>query len=234
MTVSLLLERTDDLLEKLYRALPAPNPTLLFETTELQRYREQSPIWLNGAASAEVVELMRGAPRQWPGLIIESQAPDETLLSHLRHILFVYFDKDRRGVLRYTSPTTASYFFTVDDPGLRSTWLGPIARIAWHGGTWQEVAQGNLQWFTLDNSAAIAWQAPPEQRTLTLNAVQAGALQRQQKEQFIYQWWSKQAEVSFATAEHFVNEGISKGLVEATVLTQYLALRAHQDKESLI
>lgn len=227
MTLSILLEHTNGLMQRLYQCSSDLNPTRLFDATELHDYAQQSPIWLEGAASAAILDRMQGAPEEWAGLIIESQTSSEILLAHLRHILFVHFDTTRRAVLRYSSPTTASYFFTVNDATTLSTWMGPIARLSWFGGTWADSAQDTLRWFNVDNPAAPAWKQPAEQRTLHLSALQEAALQRQQTEHFVHQWWCKQGAVSFADATGFLHEGISNGFIEAQDLEQYLSLRAH-------
>ncbi|WDG81645.1 DUF4123 domain-containing protein [Pseudomonas chlororaphis] len=226
MTTSILLERTDDLLARLYQRAPDPNPTFLFDGTELADYTEQSPIWLEATSNASLLELMREEPEHWPGLIIESQAPTQTLLSHLRHILFIRFDQERRGVLRYSSPTTASYFFTVDDPQATATWMGPLSRLTWHGGTWKDLADGNQRWFNAGNPQARQWTCPAEQRSLHLDALHEQALQRQQKDHFIYQWWRKQNAISFSDASRYLDDGMGDGFLDAQTLNDYLSLRA--------
>lgn len=226
MTVSVLLERTDNLLEKLYQHLPDPNPTLLFESTELQAYSEQSPIWLEPPASTTVIDLMREKPSAWPGLIIESQAKNKHLLGHLRRILFVLFDTERRGVLRYSNPTTASYFFTVEDETTSRTWMGPISRLSWYGGTWFDLAEGNLRWFNAQRAQAGDWKESNEPKTLHLDLLHEQALQQQQKEHFVYQWWQRQSGVSLDDAGRFLDEGMKDGFVEAHELNEYLSLRA--------
>ena len=226
MTVSVLLERTDDVLEKLYQLLPNPNPTLLFESTELQAYAEQSPIWLEPPSSTSITALMRDNPSAWPGLIIESHATNKELLGHLRGILFVQFDTERRGVLRYFSPTTASYFFTVEDETTARIWMGPILRLSWYGGTWFDLAEGKLRWLNAQGAQASDWKAPHEPKAIHLDTPHEQALQQQQKEHFAYQWWNRQCDISLSDTSRFLNEGMTDGFVEAEELNEYLSLRA--------
>lgn len=226
VTTSILLERTDDLLAKLYQRLPDPNPTFLFDATELADYTEQSPVWLEATGNASLLALMHEEPEHWPGLIIESQASHQTLLAHLRHILFIRFDQERRGVLRYSSPTTASYFFTVDSPQATAAWMGPLSRLTWYGGTWKDLAEGNQRWFNADNPQAQQWQCPAEQKSLHLDALHEQALRRQQKDHFIYQWWQRQHEASFTEASRYLDEGMGDGFLDAQTLNDYLSLRA--------
>ncbi|WP_339465276.1 MULTISPECIES: DUF4123 domain-containing protein [unclassified Pseudomonas] len=226
MSISVLLERTDDLLEKLYQRVPDPNPTLLFESTELQEYTEQSPIWLESASSAFIIEQMREIPSAWPGLIIESQASNENLLAHLRYILFIRFDTERKGVLRYSNPRTASYFFTVKDETTSGTWMGPINRMNWYGGTWFDLANNSLRWFSVENGNTRDWKENDGLNSLHLDVLHEQALQRQQKEHFVYLWWHKQSNASLADAAQFLDEGIADGFLEPQELNEYLSLRA--------
>ncbi|WP_440807256.1 DUF4123 domain-containing protein [Pseudomonas syringae] len=180
MSVYVLLERTDRLLEHLYKLLPDPAPTTLFDKTELVPYREQSPLWLE--ATSPLLEAIHDAPEAWPGLIIEGDAPADVVLAHLRHILFIRFEGQRRGVLRYSHPVTASYFFTAEPPQTSAQWFGPISRLGWYGGTWEDLAQGKQRWFDVRNPHAPDWQPPQPQVTFGLNQQQEDALRRQNKE----------------------------------------------------
>jgi hypothetical protein len=236
MTISVLLERTDDLLKRLYQRVPDPDPKPLFDSTELQAYSKQSPIWLPPSSSAIILDSMHQTPSAWPGLIIESQATEEVLLEHLRHILFVHFDTERRGVLRYSSPTTASYFFTIDDESTSSIWMGPISSLSWFGGTWFDLALNQLRWFKTQAASAQHWKKPDEQKTYHLSSLHEQTLQQQQKEHFLYLWWQRQSDLSLTDASNFLDEGMQYGFVEADELNEYLSLRASypRDKPPII
>lgn len=91
MNIYLLLERTDSLLEQLYRRLPDPAPTLLFDKTELAAYRDKSPVLLDASVQHPLLNIVIEHPDARPGLII-SASPVEVVLAHLRHILFVRFE----------------------------------------------------------------------------------------------------------------------------------------------
>lgn len=226
MTTSVLLERTDDLLQKLYQCMPDPDPTFLFDSTELQGCRQQSPIWLHAKSSAAVLDQMQNTPERWAGLILESQVPSAVLLAHLRHMLFVHFDGGRRGALRYWNPTTASYLFSADIGAASTRCLGPISHLCWHGGQWSRLAEDDLRWHYVTNPDACTGERSAEPRTVHLDALQEEALRRQQKEHFVYRWWSKQDDISFAEAARFLDEGMSQGFVDATALEEYLSIRA--------
>ncbi|RMO79891.1 hypothetical protein ALQ33_02187 [Pseudomonas syringae pv. philadelphi] len=182
MNIYLLLERTDSLLKQLYRRLPDPAPTLLFDKTELAAYRDKSPVLLDASIQHPLLNIVLEHPDAWPGLIIESASPVEVVLAHLRHILFVRFEGVRRGVLRYSHPVTASYLFTADTAQSSAQWLGPMSRLRWYGGTWADVAQGNQRWMSIDNPHAPHWVPPQPPVPLALSQRQEDALRRQIKE----------------------------------------------------
>ncbi|MCE4055148.1 DUF4123 domain-containing protein [Pseudomonas sp. Au-Pse12] len=226
MTFSLLLERTEQVLEKIYQGADDPSPTLLFDSTELAECREQSPLWLDTAHNPRLLECVSQEPGLWPGLIIDSAASTQTLLSHLRHILLVRFGEDRKGVLRYSNPTTASYLFTLDDAQSRATWLGPISHVRWYGGTWADQARGEQRWFSVDNPDAEHWKAIRGQVPARLGPREEQALQRQRKEHFVYQWWKNQGDMAFAQACQYLDQGLDNGFVQAGELHTFLALRS--------
>ncbi|WP_347903513.1 DUF4123 domain-containing protein [Pseudomonas purpurea] len=231
MTISVLLERTDDLLEKIYRHLEDPNLSLLFDTTELALYADQSPLWLETPTHSAFLEAIRNEPVNWPGLIIESEADAQTLLTHLRHILLVRFGQGRKGVLRYSHPTTASYLFPVDDVQAGPTWMGPISCLTWYGGTWSDLALGGQRWISIDNPKALQWKAVENMTPVHLSAPYEQALQRQQKEHFLYQWWEKHDTTPYPQAEKYLQDGMSSGFAQAAELNEYLSLRAHHPSQ---
>lgn len=222
MTTSVLLERSDDLLQRLAALGETGTPCLLFLRTELSPYVEQSPLWM--PAGQALLAAMEEAPEHWPGLLIHSPADERALLEHLRWLLVVHFDGGlRKGVLRYWSPRTASYFFS-DDLDERPRWMGPIAKLRWHGGTWREKYAGQEGWKSLDNPRFEQWAAPREPLPASLGAEQESALLHQQQEHFVFQWLGSAA-ISFAEAWQYFGEGLLSGFDEAEPLLRYLDLR---------
>jgi hypothetical protein len=221
----LLLERTEHLLPELYRLTEDPDPIRLFDGTELAAYEEESPLLFNALTNPSLVRALENESHAWPGLRLETTETTANLLSHLRHILFIRFDQERRGVLRYSRPRTASYFFPACDAEALSLWLGPIQRLSWYGGTWHESADGREVWHHLENRQAKLWHAGTTAHELHLNAAQEQALQRQQGEHFLYQWWERQSGVRFETAWGYLTAGMQAGFVSAESLSTYLDLR---------
>ena len=227
MKTCLLLERTDHLLEKLYQLLPDPKPRMLFDKTELAPYRDKSPLWVAVTDDDRLLQTVHNAPESWPGLIIESPFHHDILLAHLRHLLIVNFDEIRRGVLRYSNPVTASYFFTTGTAEEKAPWLGPISRLSWYGGTWPDLAQGNQRWMSLDNPQVSCWTPPAQPTTPRLSDAQEDAFRRQERERFAYDWWKKQTGTDFPRALDYLDEGIAHGFAtDPTLMNRYLSLRA--------
>lgn len=221
----LLLERTEHLLSELYRLGENPDPLRLFDGTELAACEEESPLLIDAQANPSLLAAMQSDPFAWPGLLLETPATAQDLLAHLRHILFVRFDQERRGVLRYSRPRTASYFFPACDGETLAIWLGPMQRLSWYGGTWHEHADAQLAWQHVENSQASLWRPTTNTHELHLSTTQEQALQRQQGEHFLYQWWERQRGIGFQTARDYLSAGIQAGFVTADSLSAYLDLR---------
>lgn len=221
----LLLERTEHLLPELYKLGENPNPIRLFDNTELAACEEESPLLIDAQANPSLLAAMQGEPLAWPGLLLETPAIAQDLLTHLRHILFVRFDQERRGVLRYSLPRTASYFFPACDAETLATWLGPIQHLSWYGGSWHEHADGQVAWQHVENLQANLWRPATSTHELHLSATQEQALQRQQGEHFLYQWWERQQRIGFQTAWDYLSAGMQAGFVTADSLSAYLDLR---------
>lgn len=226
----LLLEYRDDLPEKLYRLGENPDPYRLFDGTELAPCVDQSPLLVSVAENPSLMADFLAQPHGWAGLQIDSAQPLPNVLQHLRHILFIGFDGSRKGVLRYSNPRTASYFFPALEGGDLPLWLGPIRRLSWYGATWRESAAQQAHWYCQENPHADQWQAIAGQKSFVLDKGHTQALQRQQTEKFLFHWWQKQSSLSFAEASSYLEEGMTSGFLSADSLSTYLEIRsAHRD-----
>lgn len=221
--IYLLLEHSDEKLERVYTLEQAPEPISLFADTELAAYQEHGPLLLSLSGSA-LLDDYRTAPDGWRGLLMSSSQPLEELLEHLRRMLVVSFDGNRKAVLRYYDPRVASYFFPACDAESVAAWLGPIQQLIWHGGTWADSAQGLAHWHSLNNlnGTTVVEQPLP----IPLNQPQANALERQQLEYFTYEWLQGQPDVSFSLAWDYLQQGLVASFDEAEALQVYLDLRA--------
>lgn len=223
MSIWMLLESTEQRLPQLFRQVGAPELSLLFDSTELAPYHMQSPILVKADDRSGLLEAAQQTPEVWPGLIVQSEHPEEAVLAHLRQILLVRFEGNRRGVLRYSNPTTASYFFPACQTDQLKLWLGPVSHLSWYGGTWADRALGHVRWQGLEKPDAINWKASVHESVLEAN--QQLALQAQLQDHFLYRWWLKQNGLCYSRCRQWLGEGLHQGFTSAASLECYLAMR---------
>lgn len=231
MNTWVLLERTPDLLRRLYQLVGAPQVSMLFDKTELASYTDQSPIFVPCDESSELLKAMRKTPEEWPGLILQSEQPGAVVLAHLRQILFVHFDGNRRGVLRYCSPVTASYFFAACEAHQLKSWLGPVKHLNWYGGTWPDRASNTRAWKTLENPKANSERAFVGDPVLDID--QQHALSCQQHDHFLYLWWGRQPGLCFVRSQQWLAEALRHGFTEVGSFERYLNVRRTYPKTDL-
>jgi len=223
MNTWVLLERTQNLLPKVCELESTPQLAMLFDKTELAPYADRSPILVSCDESSALLKATRQTPEEWPGLILQSEQPGAVVLVHLRQILFVHFGGNRRGVLRYSNPVTASYFFPACEAHQLKCWLGPITRLSWYGGTWPDRASSISAWKTLENPEASSAQVFA--RDPMLDADQQNALRCQQLDYLLYRWWLSHQDLCFASGQQWLDEGLCLGFTKADSLEHYLSIR---------
>ncbi|MCI8210595.1 hypothetical protein AUC61_13725 [Pseudomonas sp. S25] len=223
MNTWILLERTKSVLAQLYKKVGAPKLSMLFDTTELAAYTEQSPILVTTDETSDLLKAVQQAPEDWPGLIIQSEQPTVAVLAHLRQILLVRFGGRGRGVLRYSNPLTASYFFPSCQTDALKYWLGPINHLSWYGGTWADRALDASSWRNIENPEAQSWE--PTAHEAALDSHQQHALQCQQRDHFLYRWWLKQSDLCYSRGQQWLHEGLDYGFTKVDSLEHYLNVR---------
>ncbi|MHC8352707.1 DUF4123 domain-containing protein [Pseudomonas sp. RT4P38] len=224
MNTWILLERPAAQLKTLYSLAPHPDTQMLFADTQLSSFAEQSPLLVRLNNQPTLNQAIEQNPAQWPGLLIESTCDAPSVLAHLRQMLIVKFDQQRKGVLRYSNPTVASYFFgacTAQDLGL---WLGPINRLRWFGATWVVKAAGEASWNQLDNLHATDWSIERTHGVLSLSAAQEDALTRQRNEQFLYDWWQQHPQHSFVHATELMEQALTQGIDRSDAISDFLSV----------
>lgn len=225
----MLLECDKQTLQRIYRLESEPEPYELFANTELAAHVEQGPWLMRLSPASEWLAAYSSAPQQWSGLLLSSMRPVQELLAHLRKMLVVPFDGQRKGVLRYYDPRVASYLFPATAEA--DAWLGPIEQLIWHGATWAESARGESHWQSL--KAEHSGAAVPSLDTFALDRQQTEAFERQQLERFAYDWQQGQQSISFARAWHYLQQGLAAGFDETESLNAYLDVRArHPARDS--
>lgn len=223
----ILLERPAAQLKTLYSMARHPHTQMLFAGTSLNKFTAQSPLLVRLNNQPTLNQAIEQNPEEWPGLLIESTCDTPSVLAHLRQILFVNFDQQRKGVLRYSNPTVASYFFGASAAQEHSLWLGPISRLRWFGATWGARAKGMVGWNQLDNPHATNWNIERTGWTMALSAAQEDALIHHRNEAFLYEWWEQNPQHAFALASDLMNQAIGRGIETidevCTFLDEYFA-----------
>ncbi len=217
----LLLEWDEAMQQRIYQLEADPDPQPLFADTELSAHIDQGPWLVHVAPESQWLSAYRQAPEQWPGILLASKQSVEELVAHLRKILVVQFDGQRKGLLRYYDPQVASYFLPATET--TDTWLGPIEQIVWHGSTWGERANNTCSWRTLKRQACNAATAP--NGGLTLDKSQISSLERQQIEAFAYERWRTHSQAGFSQVLEYLRQGLASGFEEERSLNGYLELR---------
>lgn len=216
----MLLELDDEILQRIYQMEADPDPQPLFADTELSAHLDQGPWLVRITPEGQYLAAYRQEPGQWPGILLASKQPMEVLLAHLRRMLIVQFDGQRKGVLRYYDPRVASYLFPATEA--TGTWLGPIEQFVWHSSTWPEQASGTCHWRTLQGANEPA-MVPSS--GLALDKPQIAALEQQQTEAFAYDCWQTQSQAEFSQVLAYLQQGLAAGFDEEQSLSTYLELR---------
>jgi len=222
MTRWILLERPAAQLKTLHTVATHPDTHSLFAGTSLDSYVKHGPLLVRLDDQPALTQAINQAPAEWPGLLIESEWDTPSVLTHLQHLLIVTFDQQRKGVLRYSNPTVASYLFgacSAQDLGL---WLGPIHTLRWFGATWADQATGETGWQQLHNPHAMNWRIEQTHRAISLSAAQEEALTRLRNEQFLYDWWRQHPQHAFAQASQLMEQALSQGIDDSAAISTFL------------
>lgn len=204
-----------------YRALAPRGRYRLFEQTVLASLSADGPLLLALEPESGLWRDCHEQPNRWPGLFLVSNASVSVLLDHLRGMLQVSFSGHYQGLLNYYNPQTASYFFDAADADELSCWLGPIAQLYWHGGTWADKAAGSLGWQQVANPERAV---PRLRKPAELSDKQQGRLQECILERHAYRW-SGATETAYALAWRYLREGLELGFTQGPVLDGWLRLR---------
>lgn len=217
----MLLELDEPLLQQIYQLEPDPQPHALFADTDLDAHIEQGPWLIQLTQDSSLLSAFRQTPEQWPGMLFSSAQPVNELLAHLREMLVVQFDGNRKGVLRYYDPQVASYLFPATEAV--ASWLGPIEQLFWHGATWEGRSEKISHWRSLRVESTNS-RTPPI-GGLVLDKMQIAALERQHLEAFTYGCWQKHSYARFAQVLDYLQQGLAAGFEDEKSLGAYLELR---------
>jgi len=228
MNAWILLERPAAQLKTLYSMSTHPETQRLFAGTSLNSFAEHGPLLVRLYNQPTLTQVIEKNPAEWPGLLIESTCDTPSVLAHLRQMLFVNFDQQRKGVLRYSNPTVASYFFGACSAQDLSLWLGPINALRWFGATWATQATGETGWQQLNNLHASDWRIERTHQAMVLSAAQEEALTRQRNEQFLFDWWQQHPQHSFMQANELLEQALTQSIDDSDAISEFLSTHCTQ------
>ncbi len=222
--VYLLAEPQAGLAKKVYEIEPEPSPEYLFDHTPFTSLKEQSPLLFRVTEQGGLLELMRQNPQQLTGLLLTSPGEQGHLLQHLRALLEVGFDKQRKAIMRYYDPVVASYFWPATPPKELPRWMGPISQMFWFGGTWADKAEFGMSWHEMRLQDPPIEVAKPHR--FILDDIQQQALIRQNIERFAFDWLQTHPVEPFAQLLHRIEAGLAAGYNHQNTLTDWLNQQA--------
>jgi|GEM_PF-3349865 len=219
----LVLDRLPDTLKRLYDLEEMPVYVPLYARTRFAGSLAQSPLLVSVSDPLAplwqaFVEGQGESPLR--GVIITSHAPQAEVVAHLRARLEIRFYGQRQGLLRFYDPWIAAHLFS--SAAASRHWLGPLERVVWHGGTFEQRAEAGSQWYAF---AAAEPDAPapslamlPDDKPLALAPEQEAAMER-----YAMRWplWRQQVE------RHGLDENVqvhAQRFVSACLEAEHLAL----------
>ncbi|MBV4550104.1 DUF4123 domain-containing protein [Pseudomonas sp. SWRI102] len=193
----------------------------LLEDTEFDELKKHGPLLVDLRQSPALASLCQLDAQSWPGLLLVSATPVESLLAHLRRMLTVTLGLHHKALLNYYNPHTASYFFDGCDPRELSCWLGPISVLRWFGGTWADRAMGCQGWQQLSNPRL---PVPALETEHGLSDRQQIRLQECLLERHVWQW-SRSTGHDYWVLWEYLQQGRALGFSEQAVVDGWLWLR---------
>lgn len=194
----------------------------LLANTDMHLIRDQGPLLVHITPYHPFSLTCSYELHDWPGLWITCSATRQELLAHLRRMLIVRFSDHYKSLLSYYNVQTASYFFEAMDPWELSRWMGPIESITWFGGPWADKVDGTEgRQFVVNPRLDVS----PLPNQPELSRQQEKKLQQCLLERHAY-FWSRARGHSYRRTLSHLHEGRRLGFSDATLLDQWLALRA--------
>lgn len=219
-----LAEPYPKMVQTLYECEPDPDPAKLFEQTPFAAQASQSPILFSLSPQGDLLQRLRGAPENLPGLLLSCHTGKAQLLQQLRSLLEARFLQGRKALLRYYDPRVASYLLPHCPEALQGRWLGPVAQVAWFGGTWVDTAKQQASWHVLTNEQPTA--SPQTEPPLVLTDDQLQQLVNQGYERFAWEWQSSRPQYAIEQVVSWVKSGVNAGHNEQDSLEAWLLNQA--------
>ena len=127
-----------NLMADMYAHNGGADNAILYLNSELSELLEVSPYVIRvheGDFILQQYERNAVVQNGWSGIVVsvaETTSFDE-LLMHLRQRLLVLFSSGRKGVLHFSNPNVANYWFGETNSNETGLWLGPIQHVWWYG-----------------------------------------------------------------------------------------------------
>ena len=206
----LVLDRLPDTLQQLYMLEDAPEYVPLYANTRYAAHLDYSPLLVRANQSRSAVwrAYVEGlGERPLRGVVVTATATQDDVVMHLRQRLEARFDGQRRGLLRFYDPWIAAHLFSHDSPD--STWLGPLERVVWHGGTFEQRAASGVTWYAwhVDAEQSLPLSPPPpsspqDTAPLTLAPAQVSALGRYAARWPLWRHYAERHGLQASSREH--------------------------------
>lgn len=209
-----------DQIKRIYKYHTQPNPYYLFDQTPLAEIKEQGPYVLRVDNSSKFIQSYLEDSQLWHGIMLETNATPDQLLSHLRNLLLVRFETEQKGILNYYHQQVATYFMQMPEY-LLPFWLGPINKVTWYGATWQD------KYYNTEKLYQIANPQPSDnyiQAEPSLTEEQLALLNKCEQEQAIYRL-SNTLELDYQQIATYQQEAEQLGFKDQAALKQYILLR---------
>ena len=225
-------------------SVPASTPTLSADIYTHSNSEENAALYLDSDLSTlldvspYVIRVREGdyllqqyeqnalTKKGWTGVLIAvtEETSFEALLAHLRQRLLVSFSSGRKGILHYSNPNVANYFFGETELHTNTdSWLGMIKQVRWYGaenspnqGVWCKVqnhsdkAEAHTPLWVITPSQEASFNIQNIDRALTTYFTNASMdLDDSQK---------------WALYRGYFNEAETLGFVELENIYQYLTL----------
>lgn len=207
-------------IKRIFKYHTQPNPYSLFDQTLLSEIKENGPYVLRVDDSPKFMQSYLADSQLWQGIMLETNATSEQLLSHLRNLLLVRFEEEQKGILNYYHQQVATYFFQMPEY-LLPFWLGPINKVVWYGATWQD------KFYNIEKLYQLSNPKPTNDYILaepTLSEQQLALLNQCEQEQAIYRL-SNALELDYKQVLVYQQEADTLGIKEQTAFRQYVLLR---------
>ncbi len=225
---------TSTLSADIYTHSDSTKSAALYLDTELSALLEVSPyvirVW-EGDYLLQQYEQNALTKKGWTGILIgvSEETSFEALLAHLRQRLLVSFSSGRKGILHYSNPNVANYFFGETELHTNTeSWLGVIKQVCWYGA---ENSPNQGVWCKVQNHSDKAEAHTP---SWVITPSQEAAFNMQNVDKALATYFTNASLVlknshKWTQYRRYFNEAETLGFAELDNIYQYLTLCRSQN-----